>query len=151
MKQPIIILIAASFSLAAGAAPVVRLLPGPFLENMKRERAVMESLDPMNLTWMFRVTAGLDDVSNTNFVQRLGGWEKPDMELRGHTLGHWLSGMAALYEATGDASVKSRAAIAVAVRAYFSRRAAASPCPMISSGQPQGIIRAPGRFSASVL
>ena len=74
----------------------------------------MESLDPVNLTWMFRVTAGLDDVSNTNFVQRLGGWEKPDMELRGHTLGHWLSGMAALYEATGDASVKSRAAIAVA-------------------------------------
>ena len=62
------------------AAPVVRLMPGPFLDNMKRERAVMESLDPMNLTWMFRVTAGLDDVSNTNFVQRLGGWEKPDME-----------------------------------------------------------------------
>ena len=35
------------------------------------------------------------------------------MELRGHTLGHWLSGMAALYEATGDESVKARAAIAV--------------------------------------
>ena len=114
MKQSMIILIAVVSSLAAGAGPVVRLLPGPFLDNMKRERAVMESLDPMNLTWMFRVTAGLDDVSNTNFVQRLGGWEKPDMELRGHTLGHWLSGMAALYEATGDESVKARAAIAVA-------------------------------------
>ena len=108
------LVLSASSAFAAGAVPVVRLLPGPFLDNMKRERAVMESLDPMNLTWMFRVTAGLDDVSNTNFVQRLGGWEKPDMELRGHTLGHWLSGMAALYEATGDASVKSRAAIAVA-------------------------------------
>ena len=109
-----VVVLGVGTSIAAGAAPVVRLLPGPFLDNMKRERAVMESLDPMNLTWMFRVTAGLDDVSNTNFVQRLGGWEKTDMELRGHTLGHWLSGMAALYEATGDASVKSRAAIAVA-------------------------------------
>ena len=108
MKRVVPIAIAAFAALVAGAAPVVRLQPGPFLDNMKRERAVMESLDPMNLAWMFRVTAGLDDLSNTNFVQRLGGWEKPDMELRGHTLGHWLSGMAALYEATGDVSVKTR-------------------------------------------
>ena len=118
MRRLVILAFALQMSAAiaadiSGAAPVVRLMPGPFLDNMKRERAVMESLDPMNLTWMFRVTAGLDDVSNTNFVQRLGGWEKPDMELRGHTLGHWLSGMAALYEATGDESVKARAAIAV--------------------------------------
>jgi len=35
------------------------------------------------------------------------------MELRGHTLGHWLSGLAALYEATGDESLKVRAAVAV--------------------------------------
>ena len=97
----------------AAAAPTVRLLPGPFLDNMKRERAVMEALDPVNLTWMFRVTAGLDDIANTNTIQRLGGWERPDMELRGHTLGHWLSGMAALYEATGDETLKARAAIAV--------------------------------------
>lgn len=95
------------------AGAVVRLLPGPFLENMKRERSVMESLDPHNLTWTCRVTAGLDDIANTNTVLRLGGWERPDMELRGHTLGHWLSGMAALYEATGDESLKARAAIAV--------------------------------------
>ena len=114
MKNAFIPSLVAIVSLSAGAGPVVRLLPGPFLDNMKRERAVMESLDPVNLTWMFRVTAGLDDISNTNFVQRLGGWEKPDMELRGHTLGHWLSGMAALYEATGDDSLKARAAIAVA-------------------------------------
>ena len=100
-------------ALGAGASPVVRLMPGPFLDNMKRERAVVESIDPINITWMFRVTAGLDDISNTNNVLRLGGWEKPDMELRGHTLGHWLSGLAALYEATGDDSLKIRAATAV--------------------------------------
>lgn len=102
-----------AIGLQASAAAAVRLLPGPFLENMKRERGVMESLDPVNMTWMFRVTAGLDDIANTNIVQRLGGWERPDMELRGHTLGHWLSGMAALYEATGDDSLRARAAIAV--------------------------------------
>ena len=84
----------------------VTLLPSPFLENLKRERAVMDSLDPMNLTWTCRVTAGLDDIGNTNAVQRLGGWEKPDMELRGHTLGHWLSGMAAL-------EAREKAAVAV--------------------------------------
>lgn len=90
------------FALAATSAfgaPTVTLLPSPFLENMKRERAVMEALDPLNLTWTCRVTAELDSLANTNGVRRLGGWEKPDMELRGHTLGHWLSGMAALYEA----------------------------------------------------
>ena len=74
----------------------VTLLPSPFLDNLKRERAVMEALSGDNLTWMFRVTAGLDDLANTNTVQRLGGWERPEMELRGHTLGHWLSGVAAL-------------------------------------------------------
>ena len=104
---------ACAAALDAGAAPVVRLMPGPFLDNMKRERAVVESIDPVNITWMFRVTAGLDDISNTNSVLRLGGWEKPDMELRGHTLGHWLSGLAALYEATGDDSLKIRAATVV--------------------------------------
>ena len=95
MRNAIIIL--ALLALRGGfAAPVVRLMPGPFLDNMKRERAVVESIDPVNITWMFRVTAGLDDIANTNNVLRLGGWEKPDMELRGHTLGHWLSGLAAL-------------------------------------------------------
>ena len=113
MKKTVLILMGAVAALTACAAPVVRLLPGPFLDNLKRERAVMEALDPLNLTWMFRVTAGLDDLSNTNFVQRLGGWEKPEMELRGHTLGHWLSGMAALDEATGDETLKARAAVAI--------------------------------------
>ena len=96
----------------------VTLLPSPFLDNLKRERAVMESLDPMNLTWTCRVTAGLDDVGNTNAVLRLGGWERPDMELRGHTLGHWLSGMAVLGGGEGGggesaAMARDKAAIAV--------------------------------------
>ena len=86
--------------LAAGAGEVpssgvsVALMPSPFAENVKRERTVLMSLEPDNLTWMFRVTAGLDSLANTNGVLRLGGWEAPGVELRGHTCGHWLSGMA---------------------------------------------------------
>ena len=104
-------------TLTAAVATTV-LLPSPFLDNLKRERAVMESLDPMNLTWTCRVTAGLDDVGNTNAVQRLGGWERPDMELRGHTLGHWLSGMAVLGGCEGGggdraAMARDKAAVAV--------------------------------------
>ena len=72
----------------------VSLMPSPFAENVKRERTVLMSLEPDNLTWMFRVTSGLDSLSNTNGVLRLGGWEAPGVELRGHTCGHWLSGMA---------------------------------------------------------
>ncbi|MGN0832717.1 MAG: beta-L-arabinofuranosidase domain-containing protein [Kiritimatiellia bacterium] len=123
MKTHVAVVLAASclgFALPVESAPTVTLLPSPFLENMKRERAVMEALDPLNLTWMFRVTAGLDSLANTNTVRRLGGWERPDMELRGHTLGHWLSGMAALYAAMGGdgggeevRALRSRAVVAV--------------------------------------
>lgn len=31
-------------------------------------------LEPDNLTWMFRVTAGLDSLANDKTVVRLGGW-----------------------------------------------------------------------------
>ena len=115
-RRPFILSLFILGALALNAAPVVKLLPSPFLDNLKRERAVMESLDPMNLTWTCRVTAGLDDVGNTNTVQRLGGWERPDMELRGHTLGHWLSGMAVLGGGEGGecaAMARDKAAIAV--------------------------------------
>lgn len=38
------------------------------------------------LDWLhsFRVTAGLPSTATP-----LGGWEAPDVELRGHTLGHY--------------------------------------------------------------
>ena len=94
-----------SSMLAAGAGEMpsggvsVSLMPSPFAENVKRARTVMMSLEPDNLTWMFRVTAGLDSLANTNGVLRLGGWEAPGVELRGHTCGHWLSGMANVIQA----------------------------------------------------
>lgn len=105
-------------AIAAWGAPEVRLLPSPFLENALRERVFMESLDPLALTRMFRVTASLQTLEEGEGVYRfLGGWEKPDMEIRGHTCGHWLSGMASLYELTKDERVKARAAQVVGILA----------------------------------
>ncbi|MFL6448524.1 MAG: beta-L-arabinofuranosidase domain-containing protein [Bryobacteraceae bacterium] len=43
-----------------------------------------------------------------------GGWEKPDCELRGHFVGHYLSGCALMYASTGDETLKSKADYMVA-------------------------------------
>ncbi len=42
-------------------------------------------------------------------AQSFGGWEDPTCQLRGHFLGHWLSGAALRYEETGDAELKAKA------------------------------------------
>src|SRR5215468_203681 len=83
--------------------PRVRLLPGPFLEAVERNRLYVMSLDPDRLLHMFRVTAGLPSTAAP-----LGGWEQPENELRGHFVGHYLSACALLHAALGDAEVKAR-------------------------------------------
>ncbi|MBR1871505.1 MAG: glycoside hydrolase family 127 protein [Kiritimatiellae bacterium] len=100
------------FALACTAAATleVRLLPSCTKDAMMRERTAMEAMHPLALTRTFRANAGLAPLAEDEFVASLGGWEAPDMEIRGHTCGHWLSGMASLYEATKDASVRNRAA-----------------------------------------
>ena len=100
-----------SFAVSSTAELDVKLLPSPFLDNAMRERAFMDSLDVRALTRMFRVTSGLANPDDDTGVYRfLGGWESDGIELRGHTCGHWLSGMASLYELTRDERVKTRAA-----------------------------------------
>lgn len=95
-----------------------RLLNSPFRDNAMRERAFMESVNPRALTRMFRVTAGLQGLEEDDgVIQFLRGWEAADIELRGHTCGHWLSGMASLYELTRDETVKARAAEVVHILA----------------------------------
>ena len=37
-----------------------------------------------------------------------GGWEGPDMELRGHFLGHWLSATAMTWSSTNDTQLEQR-------------------------------------------
>src|SRR5262249_60705655 len=75
----------------------VRLLDGPFKQAMQLDAQYLLSLDPDRLLHNFRVNAGLPSEAKP-----LGGWEKPDVELRGHTVGHYLSALALMYASTGD-------------------------------------------------
>ena len=81
----------------------VRLLDGPFKDAMLRDQAYLLELDHDRLLHTFRLTAGLPTTAKP-----LGGWEAPDVELRGHTAGHYLSAVALMYAATGDARFKQR-------------------------------------------
>jgi len=82
----------------------VRLLDGPFKTAMLLDQQYLLSLDQDRLLHNFRVTAGLPSTATP-----LGGWESPDTELRGHTIGHYLSALAIMYASTGDARFKARA------------------------------------------
>jgi hypothetical protein len=81
----------------------VRLLDGPFKQAMTLDQEYLLGLDPDRLLHNFRVNAGLP-----SSAKPLGGWEAPDVELRGHTAGHYLSALALMYAATGDARFKTR-------------------------------------------
>lgn len=86
----------------------VRLLDSPFKENMERESKWILSLDVDRLLHSFRTSAGawagLEGGYST--VKKLSGWESLDCELRGHTTGHIMSGLAYLYASTGDEKYK---------------------------------------------
>lgn len=98
-----------------GAAPVkpavepfqlkhVRLLESPFRHAMEVNQKYLLELDSDRMLHMFRVTAGLPSTAVP-----LGGWEAPNIEIRGHSMGHYLSGLAFAYAATGDAQFKAKA------------------------------------------
>jgi DUF1680 family protein len=87
----------------------VRLLDGPFREAMLRDQRYLLNLDADRLLHMFRVNADLP-----SSAKPLGGWEAPDVELRGHSLGHYLSACALMYASTGDERFKTKAAGLVA-------------------------------------
>ena len=82
----------------------VRLLDGPFRDAMIRDQQFLLSLDQDRLLHNFRATAGLPSTA-----QPLGGWEAPDVELRGHAVGHYLSAVSIMYASTGDERFKQRA------------------------------------------
>lgn len=81
----------------------VRLLEGHWKELQEVNAAYLMSLDPDRLLHMFRITAGLP-----SSARPLGGWEAPQIEIRGHTMGHYLSALAMLYASTGNEEVKAR-------------------------------------------
>ncbi|HKM17223.1 MAG TPA: beta-L-arabinofuranosidase domain-containing protein, partial [Limnochordia bacterium] len=82
----------------------VRLLDGVYKDLMELNAQYLRDLDSDRLLHMFRVTAGLPSKAVP-----LGGWEAPHMEIRGHTMGHYLSACALLYASTGDLEIKAKA------------------------------------------
>ena len=97
---------AAAVPTAATAFPLrdVRILEGPFRDAQLRDLAYLLSLDPDRLLHTFRLNAGLPTTAKP-----YGGWEAPSVELRGHSLGHYLTACVLMYEATGDERLKARA------------------------------------------
>ena len=82
----------------------VRLLQSRFKENMDRDSVWMVSIDVNRLLHSFRTTAGVFAGREGGYmtVEKLGGWESLDCELRGHTTGHILSAYSLMYAATGS-------------------------------------------------
>src|SRR6185437_6549520 len=105
----------------AFAMTEVRLLPGSFQNAQQANLAYLRRLETDRLLHDFRINAGLPSSS-----QPLGGWEKPDCELRGHFIGHFLSASALMYSSTGDADVKVKADSMVAELARCQQKLGAS-------------------------
>jgi DUF1680 family protein len=104
----------------------VRLTEGLFRDAMVRDQQFLLDLDPDRLLHDFRVNVGLPSTAKP-----LGGWEAPDVELRGHSVGHYLSGLALMYASTGDARFKTRGDLIVAELAKVQ---AASPAKGYNKG-----------------
>ncbi|MDH7514213.1 MAG: glycoside hydrolase family 127 protein, partial [Clostridiales bacterium] len=81
----------------------VRLLDGPFLEAMVRGQKFLLNVDIDRLLHAFRLNAGLPSP-----VKPYGGWEAPDVELRGHSLGHFLTACSLMHAASGNSLFKDR-------------------------------------------
>src|SRR5262245_30315339 len=81
----------------------VKLLDGPFRDAMLRDQKYLLSLDNDRLLHNFRVAAGLP-----SSAKPLGGWEAPDVELRGHSAGHFMTALALMYSTTGDDRFKAK-------------------------------------------
>ena len=82
----------------------VKLLDGPFKKQMDINNRWLIDLPSDRLLHTFRTNAGI-----SSKAEPLGGWEKPDCELRGHLVGgHYLSACALAYASTGDDSYKQK-------------------------------------------
>jgi DUF1680 family protein len=85
----------------------VRLGAGPFLGAQQTNLAYLLSLEPDRLLAPFRREAALAPRQAS-----YGNWESSGLD--GHMGGHYLSAMALMYAATGDAEVKRRLDYAIA-------------------------------------
>ena len=87
----------------------VKLLPGIFLDDVKVNHRYMMGLDPDRMLHSFRTVARVPSSAEPYY-----GWEAPNNELRGHFVGHYLSGCALLAAQLNDPAAKARGDLMVA-------------------------------------
>ncbi|GAA2073747.1 glycoside hydrolase family 127 protein [Actinomadura alba] len=87
----------------------VTLLDSPFRDNMARTCAYLKFVDPDRLLHTFRLNVGLSSTA-----EPCGGWEAPDVQLRGHSTGHLLSALAQAHANGGDEEYAAKGRFIVA-------------------------------------
>lgn len=87
----------------------VKLLEGPFKHAEELNENFLLGLEPDRLLDTFRLAADLP-----TSAQPYGGWLDPNCELRGHAVGHYLSGCALSYQSSSNERLKQQAALVVA-------------------------------------
>lgn len=82
----------------------VRLTDSRWHDNMQRDSAWVCSITSQQALHNFRTTVGMYSALEGGYdtMQKMGGWESPDCDLRGHAVGHLLSAYALFYASTGD-------------------------------------------------
>lgn len=77
----------------------VRLLPGTeYYLAQERMNAYLLSVDDDSMLYAFRAACGLSVCG----ASPLTGWDAPECNLKGHTTGHYLSGLSLAFAATGN-------------------------------------------------
>lgn len=100
-----------SIKVAAFDLKDITLLDSRFKDNMLRESNWILSLKVNSLLHSFRTSSGVYSGVEGGYdtTEKLGGWESLDCELRGHSMGHILSGLSLLYASTKDKVYKEKA------------------------------------------
>ena len=99
----------------------MELLASRFRANQSRNTDYLLFVNPDRLLHTFRLNVGLP-----SSAQPCGGWEAPDSLVRGHTMGHLLSGLAITYANTGDPAPADKGHYIVSQLARFQARAASA-------------------------
>lgn len=76
--------------------------------TQNRERAInyLKQLDSKRMLYNFYKAYGQEDAIKG--IEPLGGWEKPEGLLRGHSTGHYMSALSLAYISTGDVEMKEK-------------------------------------------
>lgn len=101
----------------------VRLLEGtPFYRQQRLMTEYLRGVDDDQMLYNFRKAAGLDTLG----AAPMTGWDEESCKLKGHTTGHYLSGIALAWGATGEECFRKKVDYMVAELAKCQEAFAAS-------------------------